>query len=1808
MTDAQKPKPDTKALLQQAALEMRRLRGAYAQLEARAHSPIAVVGMAGRFPGGGNTLDAYWDLLAQGRDAVGDITPRWDALGLRHLHRDTAPQWAALLDSVDQFDAPFFGMSAREADRLDPQQRLLLELSYEALEHAGMPLPSLQGSRTSVYVGALFHDYELRLLNAQQHADFHSATGAYNTFAAGRLSYVLGLQGPCLSLDTACSSSLVSIHLACQSLRSGESSLALACGVNLILAPEVMDMLSAMQALSPDGRCKTFDARANGYVRGEGGGVLVLKRLADAQRDGDRVLALIRGSAVNQDGASTALTSPSAAAQVQVLQQALANAQLTAEDIDCIEAHGTGTSLGDPLEMEALRQVFAGRRAPLPVGSVKTNVGHLESAAGMSGVFKIILAMQHNLLPAHRNFETLNPVISLQDTPFVIPTQPQPWPRAARPRRAGVSAFAMSGTNAHVILEEPPEIHETHETPETPGTPETDRLLALSAKHPEALRAQAAQMAAFLRGTAEPEIDLAASSLRRRTHHALRLAVVGQSKSDWAAALQAFAAGTPHPQIFAGAQPASTRRDPVWVFPGQGAQWLGMGRTLMAQDAAFAAAFAAAANAVRAQQGPDIAAEMQASAPRLEAIEVVQPWLFCVQLGLAALWRAWGVTPGAVVGHSMGEAAAAVVAGALSLEDGARVITLRSRLMQQVAGQGAMLAVNMSAEEASERLRPYGDALNVAVFNGPQSVAISGPVDAIERLQKELTAEQQFAARVRTNVAFHSPHMDALNAPLLDGLADLRPRAAELPLYSTVTGSAQTTPQDAAYWGRNLRQPVLFAGAVQALKRAGFDTFLEISPHPLLTHALSAAAVSAVHSTRRDLPERATLLGQLATLHTLGVPIDWAKFAPHGRTLALPPTPYVRQRHWLPAAPQASLGAPRSATTHPLLGSAVTLANGTMAWERELGLTAHPWLEDHRVGEARVVPGAVYVEMLLAAARDALGTAQLRLESLELRAVLVLQPEAPVLLQVVREAHGAMLVCSRQGTQWTTHASARVLKAAPEAVSVPPLSQEGQSLDATAAYQRLATLDLHYGPAFQGIAQAWVQPHTAHARLRAPERGPYTLAPTLLDAALQVAGLQVLCTRQTSASAPWLPMGMERLSLLGNAASATQCWVQRTAETPTAWTGDVVLLDAQDRAVVHLQGVRLQQMASGAAPSNALLLHTWEKLAPLPQAPRSAQGECWLIVGDTQGLGLAVQKSLAAQAAEVIYLTPEAHAAAHISDAKPLRGIVYLAALDAPTGAAGLARAQALTCDAPLKLLAALQNRRWRDMPRLWLVTQGAQQVHNEAAPVAPEQALLWGLGRSLAYELPQLRCTRLDVRAGVSGVSGVANLESTAHALVRELLAAGPEDELALRGSTRYAARLQRGAPMAPSAATLRRDGTYLITGGLGGLGLQLAAWMAQQGAGHLLLCGRRATPSPQQQAVLTRLQEGGTQVHLVQVDSTDAQQMAAVIARTDLPPLRGVVHTAGVLDDALASEQTPERFFRVLAPKVLGAWNLHTLTAQAPLDFFVLYASAAGLLGAPAQTNYAAANSFLDALATLRRQQGLPALSIDWGPFAEVGMAAAQDNRGNRLVSRGLTPLTPEEGHGLLAALLHSPNAHVGALHMNTRQWLESFPHLAAASLFTYLVRDAKGSPKTDTNMRSKLQQAPAAERAGMLQTFLAQEIASVLRLDIAQVGRDVPLKSLGVDSLLGLELRNRLEAGLGVRLSATLVWVHPTPGALQTLLEKELNLHAAADPPAREPTPAPAPAGAKADTALKTNAELEAELEAELALGAQLGGPRA
>ncbi|MEU6798169.1 SDR family NAD(P)-dependent oxidoreductase [Nonomuraea wenchangensis] len=1713
--------------------------------------PIAIVGMACRYPGGVTAPEDLWQLLTDEVDAVTPMPAAdrgWDVDAIYDPERGkpgkTYTREGGFLRDVADFEPEFFGIGPNEATAMDPQQRLLLETTWEAVERAGIDPTALRGSRTGVFVGVMYGDYGSRSDRIPRGVQGFIAHGSHRSVASGRISYLYGFEGPAVTVDTACSSSLVALHLAAQALRGGECELALAGGATVLSTTELFVDSARQGVLSPDGRCKSFADAADGVGWGEGVGLLLLERLSDAQRHGHPVLAVIRGSAVNQDGASSGLTAPNGPSQERVIGAALAAAGLTPADVDVVEGHGSGTGLGDPIEAQALLATYGqGRDLPVLLGSVKSNIGHAQAASGAAGVIKMVLAMRHGTLPKTLHVDAPSKEVDWSAGAVELLTEARPWTRNGHPRRAAVSAFGVSGTNAHVILEEAPDEAVPAESAPADRTPAAMPVL-VSAKSEAALRAQADRLAGFLaeRGADAGLADVALALTRRAalTH---RAALVADDRNGLLAALRGLAAGEPPSGVTV--ETARTGRLGL-VFSGQGAQRLGMGRGLYARFGVFARAFDEAAELLTAELGtfsggsPGLglrevlapASQDEETAAALNQTVFAQAGLFAFETALYRLLESFGVRPDFVAGHSLGEITAAHVAGVLDLADACRLVAARGRLMQALPAGGAMAAIGCGEEEIAPVLAGH-DQVAVAAVNAPGAVVVSGAADQVAEVVEWARQQGHRTRPLRVSHAFHSPLMEPMLAEFEQVVAGLTLRRPELALVSNVSGElAGDEVTEPGYWVEHVRRPVRFADGVQTMRQRGVTHFLEVGPDaqlaPMIEEILADGPV--VPLLRRDRDEVAHFGAALGAAWAGGVSVDWAPWFADRETpprpVTLPTYPFQRRRFWLEAHRAGDVSAVGQAPVeHPLLAAAVTHPDGAVTLTGQLSPRTQSWLADHTMNGTVIFPGTGFVELAIRAG-DEVDCG--RLDELVLETPLVIPTDTGdaggVAVQVAVGApddrgRRTVEIHSMAGEGWIRHAQGTLAPATADGAALtawPPPDARPVNIDGLD--DRLAERGYEYGPAFRALRAAWRRGDEFYAEVALPEgveSAAYGAHPALLDAALRV-GLLPEMDAETSEERPVVPFAWRGVELHATGAAAARV---RLRPDDSAGAG-AVRLDLAD--------------ATGSPLATVTSLESRPLAADLPAGAGAA----------TRPLYEVEWRPLAAPEG-----TPARDAVAAAE--------VHVAACDDTVAATPERVRHAVT--------ATLERvRRWLETEpsaedTLVIATRGAVAIDGAAPDMA--QAAVWGLARA-AREESQGRIVLVDLdpeldpdRAAIDEAAAAA-------------LHAG-EPEAAVRAGRLWAPRLTR-LDAGTGGAAWPAEGTTLITGGTGGLGALLARHLVtEHGVRRLVLTSRRGLDAPGAAELREELTGLGAEVTVAACDVADRAALAALL--DEVPSLAAVVHAAGVLADGTIPALDDERVARVLRPKVDAAWHLHELTRDHDLRAFVLFSSTTGLMDAAGQGNYAAANAALDALAVRRTADGLLAISMIWGAWeTERGMAGRLDGRQTaRLAASGMRPLAAAEGLALFDAALNAgrPAPVACRLDLAALRGRDTEPPALLRALAGR--RPARAAAAGPGSLADRLDRLSPAERRELLLGVVRAEAAGVLGYDTAEsVPVDRAFQELGFDSLSGVELRNRLGRRVGVALSATLVFDHPTVTALAAFL---------ADRSGEKPEPAPAAAPA-------------------------------
>ncbi|WP_428849395.1 type I polyketide synthase [Streptomyces lycopersici] len=1814
---------------------MREARARLREVEERAREPIAIVGMSCRYPGEVSSPDDLWRLVADGVDAISAFPADrdWSAgvLDDKDSDQESAPaelRGGFLHDAAD-FDAEFFGISPREALVMDPQQRLLLEASWEAMESAGINPADVRGTETGVFVGTQGQDYLSRFQQHPEGSDGYVLTGNTASVMSGRLAYVFGLEGPAVTVDTACSSSLVALHQASVALRNGECSMALAGGVAVMSTPGTFVEFSRQRGLAADGRCKAFADAADGTGFSEGVGVLLLERLSDARARGHRVLAVVRGSAVNQDGASNGLTAPNGPSQERVIRQALANARLSAADVDAVEGHGTGTTLGDPIEAQALLATYGQERDEddrrLWLGSLKSNIGHTQAAAGVGGVIKMVMALNREMLPRTLHVDQPSSHVDWDTGAVELLTEAVAWPRGERVRRAGVSSFGVSGTNAHVILEEAPVDEASSVEVVSAGGGVTPWVV--SGRSAGALAAQAGRLLEYVRaaqvdgggGVDVAGVGRALVGSRAVFEH--RAVVLGSDVEELTAGLQRLAetavggagagGGVVVGRVRSGGRVAM-------LFSGQGSQRAGMGRELYGAFPVFAAAFDEVCAGFDGLLERPLREVVFADAAALEGGGLLdrtvftQAGLFALEVALFRLMESFGVRVDFLVGHSIGEVVAAYVAGVWSLEDACTLVAARGQLMQDLPGGGAMASVQAGVEEmgqALEGLRAqsgFSGVVEVAAVNGPDQVVVSGEEAAVARVVEYWRGVGRKVKGLRVGHGFHSglmePMLDSFRQ-VLEGLSFAAPR---LTVISNVTGRPAEAEEVCSpeYWVRHVRQAVLFGPGVEWLAGDGQVTrFVELGPdgvlsamaHNCLAHHTDAdsedgsgAEPEVIASLRRDQPEAEAVLTCLARQFTTGASIDWTPVlggsdssAP-GAYLGLPTYAFQRQRYWLDAphhtADVTDLGL--ETVEHPLLGAAVPLAEGGRVFAGRVSLRTHPWLVDHQVLKTVLVPGTVLVEMVVRAA-DRVGCG--RVDELALEAPLILTEEGGVQLQVVVEEPDEsgvrpVAVYSRPEDQefagdavWVRHATGSLVAGESVGGGVvleqwPPVGAELVVADLDAFYERFSERGFDYGPAFRGLEAVWRRGEEVFAEVRLPgervgEVERFGVHPALLDAAVHAVAL-IASDEEEGAEAARIPFAWSGVRLHASGASVVRVRLTRAGADAVA----LEVADAAGQPVVSIESLALrpisaeQLQAAQISRYDSLFQLDWQ---PVATSASAAAGGSWAVVGPDAGLGEAVVRAGGACARYV-------DVSALISALDEGGVVPETVVLSCPVsgGDGGVVAGVGESLSAVLSVVRWWLGEERLFGSRLVVVTCGAVAAEAGEDVADLVQAPVWGLLRSVQTENPG-RFLLLDHDPEQGGeISAVV-----ADAVVRAI-AAGEESQLAVRGGSVLVPRLSRVArPAAVSEASGRlvSGGTVLVTGASGVLaGVVARHLVVERGVEHLLLASRRGSDAPGAAELVAELEAAGASVTVAACDVADREAVRELLAAIPAQlPLRGVVHTAAVVDDGVVEGLSDERVRRVLAPKVDAAWYLHELTRDMGLEAFVLYSSVAATLGAGGQGSYAAANAFLDALAQHRHAHGLPALSLAWGLWAQASGITQNLSQTDiaRMARGGTTGLTTEEGLALFDTAQSVGRPHVMPVRMDLTSH-QAHPEVPVPAMLRNLIRTPLRKAATGQGgakqWRDRLLGASPEERERLLLDLVRISTATVLgHRDSGDIGLEGEFLEMGLDSLTAVELRNQLGSATGLRLSTTMVFDHPTPADLAVHLADEMNTLAGTSP---------------------------------------------
>ncbi|BBX05230.1 mycocerosic acid synthase [Mycolicibacterium aichiense] len=1740
--------------------------------------PLAIVGIGCRLPGGSDSVDSLWNLLCSETDATCVVPEsRWNA----DRYHDPNPakvgkivtRRGGFLSEIDQFDPQFFGISPREAHSLDPQQRLLLHVAWEALEDGGLPADSLAGSDVGVFIGGFTLDYQLlqnQGLSSRYRFKAHSATGMMMTMLANRLSHAFDLRGPSVTVDTACSGSLVAVHLAAQSIWNGECTVALAGGVNIMGGPNTAIAESKSGFLSPEGRSKAFSDSADGYARGEGGAIVVIKPLRQALGDGDDIYAQILGTAVSQDGHTDGITVPRQEAQEAAIRTALARAGVAANDIGYVEAHGTGTPVGDPIEMRALASALTPDRSPtdpLLIGSIKTNIGHLEAGAGVAGLIKAALVAKHGYIPA--NLHLIEPTrhVSLTELKIDVPATGRPYPAGKR-RLVGVNSFGFGGTNAHVVLAEPPAT-----AAPAPGSPEPQlpAVLPISARSEEALVAAADRLARHL--DADPDLtlpDLQYTLSLRRSHLNYRHVVIADSKDDARQQLRLLADGGPISGRTAGSAPKL-----AFVCTGMGPQWWRMCRGLLDVLPVFTDSIVRTDRELAQYTGWSLVDELRRdeTSSRMTETEVAQPANFAVQIALAEQLAQYGIRPDAVIGHSAGEVAAHHLAGLLTFEQAVEVVHHRSRLQQRTSGQGRMLAVGTDADSLMRVMDPqlhdeFGRRISIAAINSPSAVTVAGEADVLAVLAAQLDELGIFNRYLTGKVPYHTHFMDAIKDDLLGALDGMSSKDATMPLYSTVTGERLDRYQaGAAYWWQNTRATVLFEPAIRRMVEDGYTHFVELGPHPALAASIVETAgqqrVSVTAVQRRDQDDVRTLLNCVGTLHCNGHDVAWGALQHRqgARPVKLPSYPWQTKRFWNETreATESLFYKP----VHPLLGQRVSALHPT--WEAELSTVFNPFIADHRVQGSVVVPGAVYVEMGMAVANTVYGR-DFSVDNVVLHRAVILDDTCdPILRTTLNEDDGTLEFASFTATadgepKWAITATAElnVLPPAPSSLAAADSAEPVVSISGDDFYRRTESIGFDYGDAFRTVRKVTAGEDWAVADIAVPdsiadEVPRFRFHPVLIDGALQALfGAPFL--GQEENEDPFLPTRIRHWAVYGAPTPEMTVHVRVVSVTRSHVESDITITDTTGTPLAVITGFVVQSLSESSRMSpdridKGVLQIQWQRLEDQPAGEEAGAVDptSWLLLSDGTGVGAAIAEEMRRRGHHVRVVghddgkeLAEGDFAALFDD--DLRGVIDCWPLDI-TADCSVEDQHQLGVLTALRLAKALAQQDTPDQLRLHLVTANAQPAPGtELRGVG--QAAVWGLGRVIGHqELPEHWGGLIDIDAADDHVQ-------TAARVCEHVLDGGPEDQIAIRGEVTYVPRLRPCDQLTrPFPTKLSTDATYIVTGGAGALGRVVATYLAERGARHIALWGRSAIPPRDSWAGLTEehahyetvktildIERRGVHITTASIDVADSHQVAAWLrdhTGGGGQPVRGIVHAAGSVNDQLLVNISEDDFTAVMAAKVTGALVLHDALKDHELEFFVMFGSAGSTIASPGQGNYAAANAFLDAFAHYRRQQGLPALTIGWGPWS-VGMVE-ELNLEKLYAARGIELITPAVGALILDRLINQQPADVVAISADWGRARQAGLGSRLPMMFAELgtSETGPGAGESDGSILMELATTPEADRPAVIADQLRQIVAAVFDCAIEDFEPDDMLEDIGLDSMMAMEFRVRINMTFSIDL---------------------------------------------------------------------------
>lgn len=1765
---------------------------------------IAIVGIGCRFPGNANNVNQFWDLLKNGKDAIVNVPKdRWDRYTYYHEDRGfsgkTVSQRGGFIDNFDKFDPQFFGITPREATFMDPQQRVLLEVSWEAMEDAGIVTKKYAGSNTGVFIGAFTLDYQhvQFSLDHLDQIDLHSATGSMMTLVANRLSYIYDFVGPSMAIDTACSGSLVAIHTACQNIRNNECEMAIAGGVLLNFAPQYTIAESRGGFLSPDGTCKTLDESADGYVRGEGAAVVVLKTLKKAIEDNDQIYSLIIGSAVNQDGQTTGITIPNGESQKVAIKKACAQADIEPTEVQYVEMHGTGTPVGDPIEANAIGETYAlGRDKDKPciMASLKTNIGHTESVAGVAGVIKTSLILKNKQIPPHLHLKNINSGVDLTELNLQVPLELMDYPKCEGVAMAAVNSFGFGGTNAHAILAEAPKTQIFSSEAD-----EQIRIFPISARSEAGLLAMAEKYYNFLEQEKIENIyDLGYSMSLRRDQHPYRLGIVAKNINQLKENLADYIADKPTLGIATG-RSKDNNNDFVFVFTGMGPQWWKMGRELMETEPVFMDAIKKCDKEFSKYAGWSLYEAMCADeeTSEMSQTKLAQPANFAIQYGLIKLWESKGIKADVIIGHSTGEVAAFYNAGVFSFEDAIKVIYYRSSLQQRLTGRGKMMAVSVSKEAAEELISQY-EELDIVAINSYSGVTLAGDEEALAKVGEVLTEQGIFNKFLDVTVPFHSRYMEEIKDDFMAGIADVTFNDPTITLYSTATGKRVTEKMDSSYLWNNVRYAVYFADAVTAILEDGYTKFIEIGPNPTLTYYLKELCAERkikgtfLSSLNRKQDEQATFYNALACLYTENVLSDFTAIYPKtGNFIKLPHYAWQREVYWIesPSTAIRRLGLYDGI----LLGKKLLTAQPT--WEVELKKELVPFIEDHCIGGGPLFPAAGYMEMALQLANQHYGKGFYTLENVEFLKAVFIQKNKPTKLQIsLDEQRSAFAIYNTSNADNPELVAKGAFKqmqdfGAQKKIELEKLKEnaKGKATEFTkeAIYEKFASAGFSYTNTFATIENIWIGEDEAITKLSMPHIDridEYEIYPGILDTCFQGTIALEFATAVTAGNDETgldirLPVGVDKFLLHNSLTNEMWAHCKKTERTDTYTTNDIYLYTQDGGLIATIVGLKVQTLENTKQLVPIKVLDTWlyslEWLEVENISAREKEQEpgSWLILGDKNGIGAQYANILKQQGESSFYVSlgdellidiKQQNATVRLNKNDDMltlydtlkkevqiKGILHFWNIDLPTNSEISGSNISLSGDmgvysvmSVLKALSLLG-----ETPKLWIVTKGAQAILHDEEPEMMQNAI-WGTGRLIGNQ------EFINLWGGIVDLDPNA-IENSLEQLAIQTLYGDEEDQIAYRNGQRYGLRLKNTPGLTkPMPVHMSEEGSYMITGAFGALGKLVASWLVEKGAKKLILLGRVNLPERSEwenadldEQVKERiefvksLENKGVSVtvDVLNFENESAVRQYFTENSDKVKEIRGVISALGIVKDMFIAQMPKEIFDEVYETKVVSNWLLHKYFENQPLDFFVIFSSVAATITAAGQANYAAANAFLDSLIAYRRKKGLAGLSIGWGPWA-IGMIK-ELNLMNVYRNKGLEPITEERGMQVLERLICQNIPYTAVLEAN---W-QAFKEASAKSRVSYLnewlekgLAEGETELKSDAEILKEFQDsyitAEKEARLPLLEEQMINIVAKALHMKQEDIHMEKTLTELGLDSMVATELRNKIELRLGANLT--------------------------------------------------------------------------